>query len=306
MTSDRWNDRLSEYLDGELAPEEARELEVHLEACAGCRETLADLRRVTGAARALRDREPPAHLWAGIAQRIAEEPPEVRVVSLFDAKRARRRVSLSIPQLLAAGLVLALASAGSVWMTMRGGAAASGGTFAAAPVEVTREAPAGRGPEAESVGAEDPATLAYPEEGTRAEAGSTEAPPAGQAPRATGGDRPAGARGEPGAPESRSPSGALPRSDASARLVAYPADPAYDAAVADLQGVLEEGRDRLDPRTVQVLEESLAAIDAAIDDARRALAADPANARLNTYLAGTMQRKLQLLREASQIVTATT
>ncbi|HEV2147298.1 MAG TPA: hypothetical protein VGR37_07830, partial [Longimicrobiaceae bacterium] len=102
------------------------------------------------------------------------------------------------------------------------------------------------------------------------------------------------------------PSRALPRGDVATRLVGYPVDPAYDAAVADLQGVLEAGRDRLDPRTVQVLEESLAAIDAAIDDARRALAADPANAQMNTYLAGTMQRKLQLLREASQIVTATT
>ncbi|MEW5930262.1 MAG: hypothetical protein AB1941_22615, partial [Gemmatimonadota bacterium] len=90
-----------------------------------------------------------------------------------------------------------------------------------------------------------------------------------------------------------------------ARFVGYE-DPAYDAAVADLQGVLEQGRDRLDPRTVQVLEESLGTIDAAIEDARRALAADPANERLNTYLAGTRQRKLDLLREATGIVTAIT
>jgi hypothetical protein len=87
--------------------------------------------------------------------------------------------------------------------------------------------------------------------------------------------------------------------------VAYE-DPAYDAAVADLQSVLDQGRDRLDPATVRVLEESLSTIDAAIDDARRALAADPANERLNTYLAGTRQRKLELLREASGIVTAIT
>ena len=38
---DEWNDRLSEYLDGELEPAEQRALEAHLAGCAECR---ADLR----------------------------------------------------------------------------------------------------------------------------------------------------------------------------------------------------------------------------------------------------------------------
>ena len=140
--SDRWTDRLSEYLDGELAADEARELEAHLEACAECRETVADLRRIVGGAAALRDREPATELWAEIEQRIRREPPDVRVVSLFDAKRERRRVSFSVPQLLAAGLVLALASAGSVWLALRGPDAVRG-PVAVAPVQVTRDAPLG-------------------------------------------------------------------------------------------------------------------------------------------------------------------
>lgn len=111
--------------------------------------------------------------------------------------------------------------------------------------------------------------------------------------------------GSPRRGQTGSPSRAIPPAEATARLAGF-SDPAYDAAVADLEQVLEEGRDRLDPATVQVLEESLRTIDTAIEDARRALAADPANAQMNTYLAGTMQRKLNLLREASQIVTATT
>jgi hypothetical protein len=287
--SDRWTDRLSEYLDGELAADEARELEAHLEACAECRETVADLRRIIGGAAALRDREPATELWAGIEQRIRREPPEVRVVSLFDAKRERRRVSFSVPQLLAAGLVLALASAGSVWLALRGGPDAVRGPVAVAPVQVTREAPAGPeqggGDGAAPVGggtvetAPDPAPAA----GTR---GAAPAPREGRAtPR----------RGTPAAGGAQ----------AGARFVGDE-DPAYDAAVADLQSVLDQGRDRLDPATVRVLEESLSTIDAAIEDASRALAADPANARLNTYLAGTRQRKLELLREASEIVTAIT
>ena len=53
MSDDRWMDRLSEYLDGELAPEERRELEAHLARCATCKRTLEDLRAVVARAAAL-------------------------------------------------------------------------------------------------------------------------------------------------------------------------------------------------------------------------------------------------------------
>ncbi len=297
--SDRWTDRLSEYLDGELSTDEARELEAHLAGCAECRDTVADLRRIIGGAAALRDREPEAELWAGIERRIRKEPPDVQVVSLFDAKRERRRVSFSVPQLLAAGLVLAMASAGSVWLVLRGGPDGTAGPVAVAPVAVTRAAPAG--PERAPV-VPDRA----PAVGVAAGGGETpETAPERSEPSGSAGTRSA-------APAPRS-GGAVPRrgtpaaqgAQSGARFAGYE-DPAYDAAVADLQSVLDGGRDRLDPATVRVLEESLSTIDAAIEDARRALAADPANARLNTYLAGTRQRKLELLREASDIVTAIT
>lgn len=79
------------------------------------------------------------------------------------------------------------------------------------------------------------------------------------------------------------------------------ADAQYDAAIGDLERVLREQRDRLDPRTVIVLERNLRVIDDAIGDARQALAADPANALLNAHLAGARQRKLDLLRRAALI-----
>jgi putative zinc finger protein len=81
--------------------------------------------------------------------------------------------------------------------------------------------------------------------------------------------------------------------------VANFADAQYDAAVSDLQRALDEGRGRLDPKTVQVLEKNLAIIDAAIDQARKALVADPANTYLNSYLADARRRKLDLLRDAA-------
>jgi hypothetical protein len=81
-------------------------------------------------------------------------------------------------------------------------------------------------------------------------------------------------------------------------------DASYDQAVADLERIVEEGRARLDPETIRVLEDNLRAIDQAIDQSRRALADDPANTYLNRHLAGTRQRKLALLRRASGFAAA--
>ena len=82
------------------------------------------------------------------------------------------------------------------------------------------------------------------------------------------------------------------------------AAPGYDAAVADLERVLAEGRGRLDTATVRVLEQNLRVIDHAIEQARRAVAADSANSYLNSHLAETMRRKLDLLRQAASLVSA--
>ena len=81
-------------------------------------------------------------------------------------------------------------------------------------------------------------------------------------------------------------------------------DPHYDEAIADLEKALESGRDKLDPETVRVLQDNLDAIDRAIDQCRRALAADPANTYLNSHLADARNRKLALLRRVSALVDA--
>src|SRR6478672_11157147 len=81
------------------------------------------------------------------------------------------------------------------------------------------------------------------------------------------------------------------------------ADRHYDAAVTELERTLDEGRKTLDAETVRVLEANLAAIDRAIDQCHRALAADPSNIYLNTHLAEARQRKLLLLRRATALAT---
>jgi anti-sigma factor RsiW len=78
----------------------------------------------------------------------------------------------------------------------------------------------------------------------------------------------------------------------------------YATAVADLERVLDQGRGRLDTTTVRVIERNLATIDSAIAQAQRALAADSASVYLNSHLAETMQRKLDLLRQAAALVSS--
>jgi anti-sigma factor RsiW len=80
------------------------------------------------------------------------------------------------------------------------------------------------------------------------------------------------------------------------------ASQSYATAVADLEQVLASGRGQLDTTTIRVIEQNLAAIDRAIGQAQRALDADPANLYLNTHLAETMRRKLELLRQAAALV----
>jgi hypothetical protein len=84
---------------------------------------------------------------------------------------------------------------------------------------------------------------------------------------------------------------------------AAPATPSK-AGLEELRRILAEGRDKLDPATVKTLEESLAIIEIAIGQAQRALAADPANPYVRAHLNKTMQRKVDLLRQATMLASA--
>ena len=225
--SDQWTDRLSEYLDDELAPADRAELEAHLRHCVACGAVLADLRRIVARAQGLEDREPDRELWPGIAARIGATADH-EVVDLR-AVRARRQWSFSLPQLAAAGIALMVASGGTVWLAR---------PPASGPVVVAPTPP----------------------------------PPPGTG-LGTPISTPTPARG-------------------------------YDGAVSDLERVLAEGRGRLDTTTVRVIERNLATIDSAIAQAQRAVTADSANVYLNSHLAETMRRKLELLRQAAALVSS--
>lgn len=226
MRSDRFTDLLSGYLDGELNDVEKRRLELHLEECSGCRSVLADLRAIIAAAPGYQGREPGQDLWPAISRYLKSEAKVVPLrrsstghledaAALLHPPAPHRRFGW--PLLLAASLLIALVSGGTVWLATRG---------------------------------TGPAVVS---------------------------------------PSARQPVGT------SARNAAF-AESQYDAAVADLEKLLAEGHDKLDTATVRVLQESLHKIDAAIAEARAAVARDSNNAFLSRQLTANMRKKLNLLR----------
>ena len=127
--NDQWTYRLSEYLDGELDNTERAALEAHLATCGQCYATLGELRQVVARAKALEDTPPAKDLWLGIRAGIAQgSEPRRHATGIV-----RRRLSFTVPQLLAASIALVLLSGGGAWLTLR-----QGPTPTAEPVAVTQ------------------------------------------------------------------------------------------------------------------------------------------------------------------------
>ncbi|HEX5818236.1 MAG TPA: zf-HC2 domain-containing protein [Gemmatimonadales bacterium] len=130
-TFDPWTDRLSEYLDGDLAHDERIAFEAHLDGCAECRAVLDDLRAVVATARRLPDLPPSRDLWPEVAERTRGVLPL--------RPRAARTPSSWVRLAMAAALFAAVGS-GVTWLAMTRGPGAP-----AAPI-ATADAPASATP----------------------------------------------------------------------------------------------------------------------------------------------------------------
>ena len=90
-----FDDRLSDYLEGELSPSEQRGVEAHLASCLRCTALVRDLDAIRADASALPELSPSRDLWNGIAQRI-EAPvvpltvPAAAPIVLVAGDRRRR------------------------------------------------------------------------------------------------------------------------------------------------------------------------------------------------------------------------
>ena len=90
---------------------------------------------------------------------------------------------------------------------------------------------------------------------------------------------------------------------ASAEAVTDAADPVFAGEITKLRKIVRERRSQLDPKTVAVLEQSIAVIDSAIAQSRAALAKDPASGFLATQLNHSLEKKVELLRTAALLPT---
>ena len=75
----------------------------------------------------------------------------------------------------------------------------------------------------------------------------------------------------------------------------------YLRAVNDLSATLESEQDNLSPETIATLRSSIKVIDAAILEARNALAADPRNKTLIQMLAKSYEQKVDLLKRTTEM-----
>ena len=90
-TNPHVQDRLSDYLDGDLSAEHEARVSRHLAECADCARVLAELEEVVRGARDLRPLHPERDLWPGIAEGLEDpamaptESPDI--VSLASRRR---------------------------------------------------------------------------------------------------------------------------------------------------------------------------------------------------------------------------
>lgn len=263
LTCHELDERLGDYLDGSLDDSSAADIELHLSGCAACAALVRDLESITRQGAALPPLAPTRDLWPDIEQRIGTSVLPMAAAPKPRATRAATWQRLRTGA-IAAGL-MGLTAAVTHSLTRR---SADVTTAALQPVPVTSPAPAA----ADSIMSPVP-------EPVLANADSIAAPdPATGRELARASDRTA----------------LVTRRDVSVTPTRT-----YDTEIAQLRGVLESRDDLLDPRTVAILESSIATIDSAIAQARSALASDPASRFLSTQLNKALEKKLGLLRTAA-------
>jgi hypothetical protein len=265
---------LADYLEGD-APDAVRAaVEAHAETCAECSALLADLRALPQQAAALPALVPSRDLWNGIAERI-----DARVVPLErPATRtivAARR-SWARPAIAAAALVVVTAGIthyATRWYGQRPGSVAS--SDIGTPESTTTPAPRGEVAVAPPMlPSADPDTT------------STMGPPGAQ-------------RSVQNTPATlatrRTPAGV------GAVTAMSETQPVYDREISKLRIIVKSRHSQLDPKTIAVLEQSIAVIDSAIAQSRAALAKDPASGFLAEQLNHSLEKKVELLRTAAML-----
>jgi hypothetical protein len=268
---------LANYLEGD-APDAVRAaMEAHAAGCLDCRQLLEDIGDIRDEAAALPALTPSRDLWSGIAERI-----DAPVIPFQTTRRtiATRR-TWTRPAIAAAALVVF--TAGITHFATKWSMSERVASTPVAPRQVATAIPT---PAPDSV---DPS----PTSGTAAIVSD----PSGTSAK-TVSTRSVERRASTSEPESSRP---RPLYFASGENVMRTTEPVYDREIEKLRHIVKTRRAQLDPKTITVLEQSIAVIDSAIAQSRAALAKDPASGFLATQLNHSLEKKVELLRTAAML-----
>jgi len=269
---------LADYLEGE-APDAVRAaMETHAAVCADCGQLLEDIGTIRDEAAALPTLTPSRDLWSGIADRI--EAPVIP----FEKKRSTIvvRRTWARPAIAAAALVVFTAGITySVTKKYSNDVAPASPVLPGAVATTPTRARDSILPSAPSTGTSNP---------TVAIAG----------PSVPSAPRPNAERRSPAPSGESAPPAAAYLANGGERVIDE-TKPMYDREIDKLRQIVKTRRTQLDPKTITVLEQSIAVIDSAIAQSRRALKADPASGYLAKELNQSLEKKVELLRTAAML-----
>jgi hypothetical protein len=271
MTCDQFADQLAEYLEDSLDATTRVAMETHASSCDECGALLTDLRKIQVGAAKLPELEPTRDLWSGIVARI--ETPVVEIKGNGGTVERNR------------GTHQRANSTSRVWI----GLAAAGLVVATATIthEMTKRS---LGSSSEPVAQ---TALAQPKPDTTTSSAQT--------------TQIAGIDTVPPFHRSTVPpsNSAFPPSSTRLASSKPSIEQTYDVEINRLRVVLDRRRPQLDSATVAVVEHNLQVIDDAITQCKRALQKDPASRFLIESLNDAFDTKVQLLRTAATLPSAT-
>ena len=273
LDCDGFSDALADYLEGDASESVRSAVELHAASCTACAQLLADLRDISTEAAALPLLTPSRDLWTGIAERI--DAPVIPLDAPVATRTVVRRTWLR-PALAAAALVGITAGITHYATRAAFPVPSATQTVAVAPTPVVVA----------------PAVVASQ---ATISSTSTEQPDE---------------RSTTPVPSRRSAQPVARRTSVPTRLAstapgADAADPVFNSEISKLRQIVKERRAQLDPKTVAVLEQSIAVMDSAIAQSRAALKKDPASGFLATQLNHSLEKKVELLRTAALLPSRT-
>jgi hypothetical protein len=255
------DERLANYLEGDLQAAERVAVQAHIASCVRCTALVRDLDQIRADAGQLHALTPSRDLWAGIADRI-----ETPVLPLTP----RATPNVASPRRGVERLRLAAVAAALVAVT-------AGVTYTLTVSRAENRAPIAQTSPNEARDSVSPVIGQEPDP-VRQTAATT--------------DSARDARSEPSAPD---------RTPEAQNVGNTAATASQSREIDRLRTIFARNRAQLDPRTAAIIEANLKVIDEAIAQSRDALAQDPASRFLSNQLNSALDKKVELLRTAAML-----